>query len=154
MSITAARIQRFTARGTPLLAEGATMELLGRAPQLWLHLKVYAEGGENSVHFHAEEDHAFLVLSGRATFVDADGETTDVEAFDGMLVPRGAPYAFRSTGDENLVMVRVGAGAGELDPTGGTGGFPSRAARGTLDGGPIASAGEGVPIPGRFFAPG
>jgi mannose-6-phosphate isomerase-like protein (cupin superfamily) len=153
MSITAARTQKFTARGAPLLARGATMELLGRAPQLWLHLKVYAEGGENSVHFHAEEDHAFIVLAGRATFVDADGQTTDVEAFDGMLVPRGAPYAFRSTGDENLVMVRVGAGAGELDPAGGAGGFPSPAARGTLDGKPIASAGEGVPIPGQFFAP-
>ena len=152
MSVVAANPRKFTARGAPLLAKGATMELLGRAPQLWLHLKVYAEGGENSLHFHAEEDHAFIVLAGRATFVDADGGTTDVEAFDGMLVPRGVAYAFRSSGDENLVMIRVGAGAGELDPTGGPGGFPSRSARGTLDGKPIASAGDGVPIPGMFFA--
>jgi len=143
---------RFSARGAPLLAKGATMELLGRAPQLWLHLKVYAEGGENSLHFHPEEDHAFIVLAGRATFVDAEGANTDVEPFEGMLVPRGVAYAFRSSGEENLVMIRVGAGAGELDPAGGAGGFPSKQARGTLDGKPIASAGEGIPIPGKFFA--
>ena len=54
MPVVAANPRKFTARGAPLLAKGATMELLGRAPQLWLHLKVYAEGGENSLHFHAD----------------------------------------------------------------------------------------------------
>ena len=30
------------------------MELLARAEQLWMHVKIYASGGENAVHVHSD----------------------------------------------------------------------------------------------------
>jgi len=42
----------FSIRGTPLLASGSTMEMVTRAPGLWMHVKVYADGGENGLHSH------------------------------------------------------------------------------------------------------
>ena len=76
MSSTVDAVQKaipFSVRGTPLLSAGNTHTLLAAAPALWAHVKVYAEGGENGVHAHADEDHLFLVLDGEATFVDAEG---------------------------------------------------------------------------------
>ncbi|MES2975487.1 MAG: cupin domain-containing protein [Pseudomonadota bacterium] len=105
----AARL-KFSMRNLPLLEGGATMELLGLAPMLWAHSKVYSGGGENALHSHEIEDHVFLILQGRATFHFGDGSTTDVGAFDGVMVPRGIKYRFHA--DEsagNLVMFRVGA---------------------------------------------
>ena len=87
------------------------MVALASAPALWAHVKVYAQGGENGVHLHPDEDHLFFVVNGEATFVDAAGQGTTVGALEGMLVPRGAPYAFSSSGADNLVMLRVGAPA-------------------------------------------
>lgn len=101
----------FRVAGVPLLEEGNTHELLARAPGLWAHVKVYATGGENGVHAHPDEDHLFLVLAGEATFVDADGGELVVGPYEGMLVPSGAAYSFRSSGTHNLVLVRVGAAA-------------------------------------------
>jgi uncharacterized protein len=111
---------RFSIAGTPLLRAGNTHRLLASAPSLWAHVKVYAQGGENGVHLHPHEDHLFFVVNGEATFVDAAGSPTTVGPFDGMLVPRGAPYAFSSSGSDNLVMLRVGAPATGIEPAGGS----------------------------------
>lgn len=101
----------FSVAGVQLLEEGNTHELLARAPGLWAHVKVYATGGENGVHAHPDEDHLFLVLAGEATFLDAAGQELVVGPYEGMLVPAGAAYSFRSSGSHNLVLVRVGAAA-------------------------------------------
>jgi mannose-6-phosphate isomerase-like protein (cupin superfamily) len=112
---------RFSLRNLPLLEGGATMELVGLAPMLWVHSKVYSAGGENALHSHEIEDHAFLVLQGRAVFHFGDGSTTDVRSFEGVIVPRGVRYRFNADEAEgNLVMFRVGAAqvqdSSDLDP--------------------------------------
>ena len=84
--------QAFSMRGTPLLSAGRIMSELAIAEQLRLHVKVYAEGGENSLHSHHFEDHAFFILAGEATFTGEDGSTTVVGPCDGMMIPRNAAY--------------------------------------------------------------
>jgi mannose-6-phosphate isomerase-like protein (cupin superfamily) len=159
--------EKFSLRGTPLLSAGNTQTLLAKAPSLWAHVKVYASGGENGVHAHPDEDHLFVVLAGEATFVGPDQSETVVGSYEGMMVPRGAAYAFRSSAEDNLVMIRVGAPAdttlidadGKPDVTGS--GIPKAVAnRVAADGKPApglaptnkTGAVPGVPIPGRVFA--
>lgn len=112
---------KFSMRNLPLLESGATMGLLGLAPMLWAHSKVYSSGGENALHSHEIEDHVFLVLQGRATFHFGDHSSAEAGAFEGVLVPRGTQYRFHANEAEgNLVMFRVGAAAvqdsSDLDP--------------------------------------
>lgn len=107
---TTAERLRFSMRNLPLLEGGATMELLGLAPMLWAHSKVYSTGGENALHSHETEDHVFLILQGRAEFHFGDGSTTQAGAFEGVMVPHGTHYRFHALEAEgNLVMFRVGA---------------------------------------------
>jgi uncharacterized cupin superfamily protein len=73
-------------------------------------VKVYASGGENRMHAHVYEDHSFIVLEGEATFhFDDDANTRVLKPFEGVMLPKGAYYRFESTGQGNLVMLRVGA---------------------------------------------
>jgi mannose-6-phosphate isomerase-like protein (cupin superfamily) len=117
---TAAQL-KFSMRNLPLLEGGATMELVGLAPMMWAHSKVYSAGGENALHSHDIEDHVFLILQGRATFDFGDGSSADARAFEGVMVPRGVKYRFQAHEAEgNLVMFRVGSAAikdsSDLDP--------------------------------------
>lgn len=102
-------LHTFSIRDTPLLRSGSTMKLVTRAPGLWMHIKVYADGGENGLHTHPNEDHMFFVLQGKATFVDLNGREKTVGVNEGVTVPRGAAYAFRASGAENLVLLRIGS---------------------------------------------
>ena len=95
---------------TPLLSDGRTNKVLAQTDQLKLRIKVYAQGGENGLHTHNDEDHAFVVLQGQATFHDEAGNSTVVGKYQGIMLPRGAYYYFESSGDENLVLLRAGAG--------------------------------------------
>jgi mannose-6-phosphate isomerase-like protein (cupin superfamily) len=112
-------LMQFTMRGIPLVEQGQTMEPLAVAEHLWLHAKVYQGGGENGLHMHATEDHAFIVVSGRATFFDGDARSWEVGAFDGVMVPKGTLYRFEAAEDENLVMIRVGASPHARSKNGG-----------------------------------
>lgn len=139
-----ARLEKFSMRGVQLLEHGQTMAVLSQAGQLILHVKVYAQGGENSLHAHEHEDHAFFVLAGRATFTGEDGSKTELLPYEGIMVPRHAYYSFMSSGDENLVLLRVSSG--NQVPEG-----QPQIHRHGIDGGPIKSAGEAVPAAGEFF---
>jgi mannose-6-phosphate isomerase-like protein (cupin superfamily) len=93
-----------------LLSRGRTMDLLAMTETFKADIKVYAEGGENTAHTHTEEDHLFVVLQGQATFhINRPEETKVVDVHEGVLVPKGAYYWFQSSGDENLVLFRVGS---------------------------------------------
>jgi mannose-6-phosphate isomerase-like protein (cupin superfamily) len=95
-----------------LLEQGRTMDLLARTDVLAAHIKVYAEGGENTIHAHTQEDHLFVILGGEATFHLGHDDTVKVlHKHDGVIVPAGSFYWFVSSGDENLVLLRVGAKA-------------------------------------------
>ncbi|HVA25135.1 MAG TPA: cupin domain-containing protein [Chloroflexota bacterium] len=93
-----------------LLDQGRSMDLLAKTDMMAAHIKVYAEGGENGLHTHNHEDHIFVVLAGEATFRTGLEEQERVVAkHQGILLPKGAYYRFESSGDENLVLLRVGA---------------------------------------------
>lgn len=132
---------------TPLLSVGRTTRFVARTDLMSVAIKVYAEGGENALHTHTKEDHAFVVLQGEATFFDQEGQATVVGRYEGISLPRGAYYWFKSTGNENLVLVRFGANApgvigdSRIDPEGRP--LPGD----SLENKHI----EGVPIPGKFF---
>jgi mannose-6-phosphate isomerase-like protein (cupin superfamily) len=93
---------------TPYLDSGRTTDMRSRTDNLTVTMKVYAEGGENAMHHHTNEDHAFIVLEGEATFhFETDDNIKVVKRYQGVMLPRGANYWFQSSGDVNLVMVRV-----------------------------------------------
>lgn len=93
----------------PLLTSGRTNEVLAATDNVEVRAKVYAEGGENALHTHLDEDHTFFVLDGQATFHGPDGQTTVVGRHEGIMIPAGAFYRFQSTGETNLVLLRFGA---------------------------------------------
>ena len=115
----------------PLLSSGNQDTEVYTTDLMWAHVKVYAEGGENDLHAHPAEEHAFIVLDGKATFVDGDGVKTEVGRNEGILLPKGAFYRFVNSGDSNLVMLRIGAGSnsrlpGKADERKGPDGKPLR----------------------------
>ena len=89
--------------------QGRTDTPMAATNRMWVVLKTYANDGENELHAHPNEDHVFLVLQGEADFYGPQKETRRVRKNDGVLLPRGTFYWFRSVGDEPLVMARVGA---------------------------------------------
>jgi mannose-6-phosphate isomerase-like protein (cupin superfamily) len=132
---------------TPYLSSGRITNLVSKADGLWIHTKINAEGGENGLHCHTQEDHAFIVLEGEGTFFDEEDNETTLKPFQGIMIPKGAYYRYLNTGKGNLMVVRVGGGtktdavASRIDP----------------DGKPLHTNSEenkhieGVPIPGKFF---
>ena len=95
---------------TQYLQQGITSEYRARTDLLTVLIKVYAEGGENRMHAHPEEDHSFIVLEGEATFhLETDDNVRVVRPFEGVMLPKHTNYWFQSSGDSNLVMLRVGA---------------------------------------------
>lgn len=133
---------------TPYLSAGRITSLVAKTENLWIHTKVNAEGGENAVHTHTNEDHAFIVLEGEVTFFDENNNGTVLKPFQGIMIPKGAYYRYLNTGSGNLIVVRVGAatkdkagGATRIDPEG-------RPLHGDS---PENKHIEPVPIPGKFF---
>jgi mannose-6-phosphate isomerase-like protein (cupin superfamily) len=101
----------FSMRNLPLLEQGTTYDPLATAENLWVNIKVYASGGENALHAHGGEDHAFIVLQGAATFTFGDGRTAVVGKYEGVMIPKNVLYKFEANRSENLVLLRVGGGA-------------------------------------------
>ena len=112
----------------PLLTSGRTNQVLARTDTVEVRAKVYAQGGENALHTHLDEDHTFFVLDGEATFYGPDEQTVVVGRLEGILIPAGAYYRFQSTGSTNLVLLRVGAEVpppeGATEPRVGIDGLP------------------------------
>jgi len=132
----------------PLLAQGREDHNVAETDLLKLRVKVYAAGGENAMHMHPYEDHAFIVLQGEATFhINTDDNIRVVHKNEGVMLPRRVGYWFQSSAPENLVMIRVGAA--EKWPDDG---------RAFMDGRPFAGNSvenkevEVIPIPGKFFS--
>jgi mannose-6-phosphate isomerase-like protein (cupin superfamily) len=95
-----------------LLDQGRTMDLLARTSVLAAHIKVYAEGGENALHAHTQEEHLFVILGGEATFhLGHEDKVKVLRKHEGVIIPAGSFYWFVSSGDENLILLRVGAKA-------------------------------------------
>ncbi|MCH8199168.1 MAG: cupin domain-containing protein, partial [Chloroflexi bacterium] len=102
------RASTFAIKG-PYLSAGRVNIDLARTDLLWLRLKVNAEGGEDVIHAHPIEDHAFIVLEGEATFFDEAVNETKLRRYEGVMLPKGAFYRYLNTGGSNLFPLRVGA---------------------------------------------
>jgi mannose-6-phosphate isomerase-like protein (cupin superfamily) len=94
---------------TQLLSKGRTDYTLASTDLMSIRIKCYAQGGENVLHTHPGEDHAFVVLAGMARFFGKDGETAVLTRNQGILLSKGWYYKFESCGDEPLVLLRMGA---------------------------------------------
>jgi mannose-6-phosphate isomerase-like protein (cupin superfamily) len=95
---------------TPYMKQGRVTQLVAETPNLWIHTKINAEGGENEIHKHLNEDHAFIVLEGQMSVFDENGNEIEVKQHQGVMIPKGAYYRYLNTGEGNLVVLRVGAG--------------------------------------------
>jgi mannose-6-phosphate isomerase-like protein (cupin superfamily) len=146
LSLTDPKAQVFTLEGTPLLSLGRTDTVVAKSDDMTARVKVYAEGGENATHTHLNEDHIFFVLQGEATFFlgrNADDQQV-VSAMSGILLPKGSYYRFQSSGEENLVLFRVGSFLGDSDRIGPNGApLPAK----TKENNHVV----GVPIEGAVF---
>jgi len=83
--------------------------VMAETDNMQVRVKVYAQGGENALHTHLDQDHIFVVLQGQARFWD---ETETEQLYgrnEGIMLPRGSYYRFESCGDVPLVMLRVAA---------------------------------------------
>ena len=131
---------------TQLLSKGRSDYVLANTDLMTIRIKCYAQGGENALHAHPAEDHAFVVLDGAARFVGKDGEIGVLERNQGIMLPRGVYYRFESCGDVPLVLLRVGAARER-----------PKVSRVKPDGQPIPGDSpenkheEGVPIEGRYY---
>jgi mannose-6-phosphate isomerase-like protein (cupin superfamily) len=103
--------RKFSMNGLQLLSSGQSTQPLVAAENLWMHSKVYSRGGENALHAHVTEDHAFFVLAGAAEFTFGDADTVEAGRYEGVMIPKGTQYRFEALGSENLVMIRIGAAA-------------------------------------------
>ncbi len=92
-----------------LLARGRTDTPLAATPDLSIRLKIYAEGGENALHAHPGEDHAFIVLQGQVRFHGPEGEETVLAQDQGIMLPAGNLYRFEAIEGTPLVMLRIGS---------------------------------------------
>ena len=92
------------------MKQGRVTQLVAETPNMWIHTKINAEGGENEIHKHLDEDHAFIVLEGQMSVFDENGGEIEVKQYQGVMIPKGAYYRYLNTGDGNLVVIRVGAG--------------------------------------------
>ncbi|HET8564047.1 MAG TPA: cupin domain-containing protein [Candidatus Binatia bacterium] len=135
---------------TPYMKQGRVTQLVAETSNMWIHTKINAEGGENEIHTHLDEDHAFIVLEGEMSVFDEKGNEIAVKPYQGILIPRGAYYRYLNTGAGNLVVLRIGAPAGQ--PQAG------QAVRVRTDGRPLlADSAENktvppIEMPGKFFA--
>jgi mannose-6-phosphate isomerase-like protein (cupin superfamily) len=134
--------------GGPYLSKGRINIELANTDLLTLSLKVNAEGGENAIHTHMNEDHSFIVLEGEVTFFDENETPTVVGQYGGIMIPKGAFYRYLNTGDRNLFLLRVGALRS---------GAPVGDSRQRTDGAPLDSQSAenhhvaGIEIPGKVF---
>jgi mannose-6-phosphate isomerase-like protein (cupin superfamily) len=131
---------------TQLLSQGRSDYTIASTDMMTVRIKCYAQGGENALHSHPAEDHTFVVLDGAARFMGQDGEIGVLKKNQGIMLPRGAYYYFKSCGDTPLVLLRVGAQKeapkdDRLRPDGKP--LPGHSAENKYE--------EGVPIAGRWY---
>ena len=100
---------------TQHVSDGYTRIPLANSDLMHFHIMSYGrKSGENALHAHRDEDHAFVVLEGEARFRGRQMEPTVVTRNDMIFLPKDTYYAFSNNTDGPLVMLRVGAS--ELKP--------------------------------------
>jgi mannose-6-phosphate isomerase-like protein (cupin superfamily) len=136
---------------TPYMKQGRVTQLVAETPNMWLHTKINAEGGENEIHTHLDEDHAFVVLEGQMSVFDEKGNEMQVKQYQGVMIPTGAYYRYLNTGTGNLVVLRIGAGI-NAQPQGGEEMRVRPDGRALPSGSVENKTLPPIEIPGKFFA--
>jgi mannose-6-phosphate isomerase-like protein (cupin superfamily) len=70
-------------------------------------IQVLDEGGDAQLHLHAASDGFWMVLSGRVSFIGEDRVEREFGPLEGIMVPRGTPYAFKKVGGTPLMLLQV-----------------------------------------------
>jgi mannose-6-phosphate isomerase-like protein (cupin superfamily) len=157
MSATAAAEKKETPKAqlfslkTPYMKQGRVTQTVAKTETMWIATKINAEGGENEIHTHLNQDHAFIVLEGEMSVFDEKGSEMKIKPYQGVMLPKGAYYRYLNTGPGNLVVLRIGAYT------------PDRPQKGTAmrvmpDGKPIEGGSvenkslPPIEMPGKFFA--
>lgn len=78
---------------------------------------VYPPGAEGIYHYHDEQDELYFVHRGRARF-EVGGETRELGPGDLCHVESTTPRRVTSVGDEDLIMLVVGAKGGYVERDG------------------------------------
>src|ERR1041385_8093865 len=94
---------------TPYMKQGRITQLVAETANMWIHTKINAEGGENEIHSHLDEDHSFIVLEGEMSVFNEKGDEMKLKKWEGVLLPKGAYYRYLNTGEGNLVVLRIGS---------------------------------------------
>jgi mannose-6-phosphate isomerase-like protein (cupin superfamily) len=95
----------------PLVSKGKISQSLARLDILGIGVQVVSpDGGETNLHSHPGMDSAWLVLDGEATFyTEEDRVVAELGRNEFVMIPAGAPYWFKATGDEPLVVLHLTA---------------------------------------------
>ena len=94
---------------TPFLKQGNTHTVVASTWLGSIALKYYNEGGENALHTHPGEDHAFLIFDGEMTLYDKDDKVTVLKKGQGIMIPSGWYYWFKNSGDGPLIFLKFSA---------------------------------------------
>ncbi len=99
-----------------IVSKGKSHQSLFRTDILGAGVQVVTTGGETNLHAHAGADAAWLVLAGQVTFYgEGDKIVAKLGRHEMLLIPRGVPYWFESSGDEPLVVLRFSARAQDTE---------------------------------------
>jgi mannose-6-phosphate isomerase-like protein (cupin superfamily) len=73
-------------------------------------IQVAKEGGENNLHYHANVDGFWMVLSGKVRFYGpGDKLIAELGPKEGLMIPRYARYWFENAGEDELEILLVQA---------------------------------------------
>lgn len=97
-----------------LVSKGKKSQRLARTDLIGASVQVAAEGGETNMHSHPHTDSIWIVLDGEATFYGAgpggsDKVAAKMKKNSGLLLKRGTPYWFESSGTTPLVILHLTA---------------------------------------------
>ena len=104
----APKAQKFSLK-TPYMKQGRVTQTVAKTENMWIACKINAEGGENEIHTHLNQDHAFIVIEGEMSVFDENGAEMKIKPYQGVMLPKGAYYRYLNTGEGNLVLLRVSA---------------------------------------------
>jgi mannose-6-phosphate isomerase-like protein (cupin superfamily) len=92
----------------PEFPKGRKVKMLARTDRMHAIVSSVKEGGENNLHSHRHQDGFYYVLKGRVTFYTTDDKVIgDLGPNEGIVIPRGYPYWFESSGEEMLELLSV-----------------------------------------------
>ena len=106
---TAKGFQTFEIR-PQMVAKGKKSQKLARTDLIGATVQVVSSGGENNLHAHPATDSVWIVLDGEVTFYgEGDKVVAKMQRYQGLVIPRGTPYWFESSGEQPLVILHMTA---------------------------------------------